>query len=48
MRVLNLVQAYMLPEFVVKPVIMKMPKIRPLKKHFCRGLIYFFGIPFGI
>ncbi len=48
MRVLNLVQAYMLPEFVVKPVIMKMPKIRPVKKHFCRGLIYFFGIPFGI
>ncbi len=48
MRVLNLTLAYMLPKFVVRKITMKVPEIRPLKKHLSRGLIYFFGIPFGI
>ncbi len=47
MRVLNLVLAYMLPKRLVKQITLKMPEIRPLRRHFTRGVIYLFGIPFG-
>jgi len=48
MRILTLILTYMLPRFVVKRFAMKVPEIRPVKKHVYRGLIYLFGIPFGI
>ena len=48
MRILNQILVYMLPEFVVRRVTLKMPEIRPVKKHVYRGFIYLFGIPFGI
>ena len=48
MRVLNRVLGYMLPEKVVKRITLKMPEIRPLRRHVSRGFLYLFGIPFGV
>jgi len=47
-RVLNRILAYMLPAFMVRRVTLKTPRIRPVKKHVYRGLIYLVGIPFGV
>jgi len=48
MRVLNRVLAYMLPRRIVQRMTLKMPEIRPLRKHVSRGFLYAFGIPFGV
>jgi len=48
MRVLSLILAYMLPKRLVSKITLKMPAIRPLRRHVTRGVIYFVGIPFGV
>jgi len=47
MRVLNRVLAYMLPRRVVRQITLRMPEIRPLRRHLTCGVLYLFGIPFG-
>jgi hypothetical protein len=48
MRVLNRILTYMLPRRLVKEITLKVPDIRPLRRHVTRGVIYFVGIPFGV
>jgi len=47
MRVLNRVLAYMLPQRLVRQITLKLPEIRPLRRHLTRGGIYLLGVPFG-
>ena len=46
-RCLNIIVSYLLPSFVARKIIRKLPKMT-LRKHMNRFLIYTFGLVFGI
>ena len=46
-RCLNIVQSYLFPQFLVKRVIPRVPKIPRTRRYLGRIRVYLIGIPFG-
>jgi hypothetical protein len=47
-RILNRIQVYLYPRFLVKRLVKRVPKINMRSRYFGRVRIYLLGIPFGL